>query len=66
MRMEYNMRYLKGHLGIFFCADGQRIRTTDTPWESLEQAQWWVKERHEATLPADDCLPIPEEQAAEQ
>jgi len=66
MRMEYKMRYLKGHLGIFFCADGQRIRTTDTPWESLEQAQWWANELHEATLPAEECSPTPDEQAAEQ
>nr|HPR91000.1 hypothetical protein [Synergistaceae bacterium] len=52
--------------GITLYEDGKPMRFTGRRWQSREEALWWENEKHEATLPAEECLPEPGEQAAGQ
>jgi len=57
------------YFSLFFYKDGQELN-----WryhnEAVDYAKmdhsWWIKERDEATLPAEECLPTPDEEAAGQ
>jgi len=54
---------------LYFFKDGKelnwRYHSEAVDFDEMDRS-WWVKERDEATLPADDCLRTPDEQAAEQ